>query len=370
MDQQNTCGLIGDLVGLKKRHTFLNEYSDEMLKNTSLETLLKLESTSIKLKNLENSKAAEDKLSYNRDNLVSTPTVVPSGQDNRWSVIHAARFLPGLGCSTSKMWTRAREVMGGLGHIPIATYDMHSIGLAGHVTPQGWSALHDPGNASLSLRMFSINNCGRKVQMKAGDILDDNLVDVIDLGEFKSALRVLREAMHFVHPWNWSVSTIEGFLIQTNFCSQDLTGVEKKGQLLTQFVDYCLRENSNKWKGQETFLSLGDLKSTWESFFGSRPQAVVQKSRPNNNNNKYTPQQPKQQYNQQGQATYTNRVFVPPALFNEDICCMWNIGKCTKQAGTCQTRAGKMLRHVCNHRPDPTNPSRYCGAQHAACYYH
>ena len=44
--------MIPHLASLKRRHEFLNEYSDEVLSSTPIDTLLKLESTSIKLRNL------------------------------------------------------------------------------------------------------------------------------------------------------------------------------------------------------------------------------------------------------------------------------------------------------------------------------
>jgi hypothetical protein len=50
---------------------------------------------------------------------------------------------------------------------------------------------------------------------------DTDLVDIVELGEFKLALRALRVAMSFAMPWNMSVLAIVSFLIQNNFCSAD-----------------------------------------------------------------------------------------------------------------------------------------------------
>lgn len=368
-DPAGGVGAVGSvhLESLKRRHAFLNEYSDELLRSTPLDTLIKLETTSLKLKNLENSKASEDKLGSNRDLLSSTDYKVESGSDNRWSTLHASRFLPGMGCPVSRMWLRAREVMGGKGHLPIGTYDLAGVGLAGHVTPQGWVAIHDPGNSNLSLRFFSINNCGRRASTKLGDSEDDGLAEVAELGEFKTAVRVLKEAMSFVHPWNKSISAIEGFLMQTNFCASSLENVEKRAQILTQFVDYVLRENSNRWKGHEVFVTVGELKGVWESFFGSRPQSQLTKAA------KSGPPQAAGSGLQQAspkQGFKPNKWGVPPGLFLEDICVMWNLGKCVKPPGSCMTKTGRNLRHICNHRPDPNNPARYCGMSHASCFFH
>ena len=361
-------GILGSshLEALRKRHAFLKEYSDEVLASTPLETLIKLESTSIKLKNLEKGEGTDDKLAANRDSLESTLFKVTAGSDNRWSKLHEARFLPGAGCSATKLWLRAREVLDGTKIPSISVYDMASLGLAGYVTPKGWATIHDPGNSSLQIKLFSINNCGKRVGTKVGQYEDDEINDVAELGELKCALRVLREAMAYVHPWNKSVSALEGFLLQNNFCSADLESCEMSVGILSQFVDYCLRENSNRWRGQESFLTAGDLKGTWDSFFGARPQAVLAKAK---KQVKQTNQQGAQSVNK-GHSNGSAWDGQNKSLFFDDICVMWNVGKCMKPVGGCMTKKGRQLRHVCNFRPNMNNMGYYCGANHAAIYNH
>jgi len=372
---------ITDMDNLKKRHTFLNEYSKEDFQKYSLETLLKLEATSIKLKNLEANKAAEARLAGNRDSLEDTFYKVPEGTDNRWTELHDSRFLPGWGCSSQKMWSKGREVLKNNGHPAIATYDMASVGLAGHVTNQGWVALHDPGNSNLALRMFSINNCGRRVASKQGDNEDSLLSDIIEFGELTLAMRVLKEAVSFVRPWDKSIAALDGFLHQTGYCKADLDHLDKKAEILTQFVDYVLKENSNRWKGRENFLSITELKGTWESFFGSRPQGQLAKNKQaagktgvnsSKNQGGQQQQQSQNQYSQgqQQQQGNNNRIRVPQVLFSEDICVMFNLGKCTKPANYCSTKAGKKLKHICNWRPYGNMSLPPCGVQHAAIFYH
>ncbi len=376
------------MASLKQRHSFLNAYSDETLAAFPLETLLKLEATSIKLKNLEQGKAAEVKLAANRDSLVDTVYKVGEGVDNRWSTLHEARFLPGWGCTAQKMWTRAREVIKNSGQAAIGTYDMASVGLAGHVTSQGWAALHDPGNSSLALQMFSINNCGRRLACKQGDNEADNLVDILELGELKTAMRVLKEAVNFVRPWDKSVAALDGFLYQTDYCKLDIEGLERKAEILSQFVDYVLKENANRWKGQEGFLGIPEMKGTWESFFGSRPQSQLAKSRQQGFFQQQTQKQVKQQGHGsgqgmgaggsqgqgmgqgQGQFNSSRGGRVPSAFWAEDICVMFNLGKCLKPAGTCMTKTGKPLRHICNWRPYNNFNLVPCGALHASINFH
>ena len=192
---------------------------------------------------------------------------------------------------------------------------------------------------------------------------EEEFKEIVELGEFKLALRVAREALAFVHPWNKSISAIEGFLIQSNFCSSDLAGVDKAASTLTQFVDYIFGENADRWRAQEPFLNTGDLRSSWASFFGAKPVSTLQKS--------------KQAGQNQGQsskpkvpgATSKPAFFKFPGYF-DDICRMFNMGKCAKPAGSCSTTTGVPLRHICNYRQDLTKPVMVCGKDHPHCLNH
>jgi len=268
----------GCLESLKRRHAFLREYDDEVLASTPLSVLVKLEATSLKIKNVEKQKDAEDKLTSNRESLGEDKIMVSAGVDDRWENLHEGRFLPGAACSMAKMWSRAKQVYKRSEHKPVSVYDMAAVGLAGHVTPKGWVVLSDPGDSSISINLFSIANCGKRSLSKTNNIIDEEMKEVAELGELKVAIRALREALSMVHSWNKSVSALEGFLIQTNWCNKELAGLENQASILVQFVDYVLRENSNRWRSQEPFIPIGELKGVWESFFGSRPQSLLVRS--------------------------------------------------------------------------------------------
>lgn len=349
-----------DLDTLLQRHSFLAGYSRETLAN-NIDTILKLETTSLKLKNLEKGKDIADKLTQNRDELETTFYPISAGKDNRLTEIDPARFLPGLACLASKTWLESRSHISTKGHQAVSTYDMASVGLAGYVTNRGWVEIHNPGSSCMSLKMFSINNCGASSCKKSDELNGEEFSDILELGEFKCALRALREAMHQVHPWNLSISAVEGFLLQSNFCSADLDGLDKKASILTSFVDYVLKENSNRWRGRESFLTTPQLKGVWESFFGARPQSLLKGAKKQLGTNSKT-----------SSTIPQGRKFDPKLahLYKEDICVNFNLGRCIKAPGMCTTRNGRLLRHICNHRPDPTNPSIPCGANHAACYNH
>ena len=362
---------ISQLSSLRKRHTFLNEYSDELIISTPIDTLLKLESTSIKLKNLEKAKDIDDKLTSNRDSLPDTAIQIEQGTDNRWDKLHNSRFLPGMGGSAVKTWLKAREVMGRGGHAPIATYDMGSVGLAGFVTPKGWMEIHDPGSSNLSLRQFSINNCGKRTTTKSGDNMDDEMTDVIEVGEFKCALRVLREAMTFVHPWNKSVAALEGFSDPDKLLLHRSGWFGEAGDNL---VAICGLRSAGEFKQMEGagFMSYyrGSERHLGIIFWRKATVDFGKNEKPGKPQHRWGGGGNTQRQGQFQGVSGQGRVNVPSGFWKDDICVMWNIGKCLKPPGHCFTRGGKQLRHVCNHRPDPARPAVACAANHSAYFYH
>ena len=336
-----------DVEGLKKKFTFLADFSEEFIASQPLETLLKMETTSLKIKEFEKGKAATTRLAANRDTIETTYTQVKEGRDNRWNELHPARFLPGAGCSAAKLWLRAREVLGDRGTTPIGTYDMASIGLAGFVSKRGWCELHQPGSDSISIKMFNINACSARISKSAIAGNEEELREIVDLGELKLALRVAREAQSFVYPWNKSMAAIEGFLQRSNFCMGELGGVDKPAAVLTQFIDFALATNADKWKNHEAFLSAGDLKTLWDSFYGAKPESALTKAKQQDGKNKV----PRLHY------------FNSNAPF-DDVCRNYNIGRCVRPPARCTLKNGTPLRHVCNFVPDPRNPQNICAKLH------
>ena len=120
-----------DLEAMKRKFPFLLEYSDEFIRDTGVHILIKAETASRKLQDMDRSKKAEDKLFFNRESLCSTVSHIAAGTDNRLDLLDTARCLPGATCSAGKLWLHARSVMGDKGHSALSTYDMGSIGLGG-----------------------------------------------------------------------------------------------------------------------------------------------------------------------------------------------------------------------------------------------
>jgi hypothetical protein len=233
----------------------------------------------MKAKEIERAKDADDKLAQHKSALASTFTEVKAGQDNMWTHIHHARFLGGASCSAAKLWLAAREAWGSSHPPALGNYDMGAVGLAGYVSAAGWVNIHNPASLKLSIRQFNINNCSAKSSGKKGQEADE---DILELGEFKLAVRAMRTAMAFVMPLNFSVMALEGFFLQNNFCAQDLAHVDKKAWVLTKFTDYVLQQNADKWRDAEPFLSAGELKAAWAAFFGAQPQSVLAKPKKQN----------------------------------------------------------------------------------------
>ena len=98
------------------------------------------------------------KLTFNMDLISSSKLEVKAGQDDRNENFHPCRFLPAPICAAKELWLYTREVLGPAGLPPVSCFDMAAVGLAGYVTSRSWIEIHNPGSASLSLRLFNIVN--------------------------------------------------------------------------------------------------------------------------------------------------------------------------------------------------------------------
>jgi hypothetical protein len=194
---------LEDLVVLKGRFPHLADFSDSFLMSRTTDELLRIESTSMKLRDAERSRDVEDRLHANKTALATKTAEVMAGVDNRWNILHAARFLGGAACSAQELWSQARAVIGINGHPPLSNYDMTAVGLGGFVTAKGWLEIGNPASTKISLKLFNINNCTARASASRAAAASDELLEVADLGEFKLALRALRTAGQFVMPWNY-----------------------------------------------------------------------------------------------------------------------------------------------------------------------
>ena len=341
-----------DLAALRRKFPSLSEFSDDFIRSRPTETLFKMESTSIKIKELERGRDIEDKLCTNKMSLEETITAVMAGVDNRSSSLHTGRYLAGAGCSAIKSWKRARQVIGLTGYPPIGSYDMAAVGLAGFITSRGWVEIHNPSSPRIRLQQFSINNCSSKSGRSGKDASDqDTDGEIFELAEFKLALRALRTAASFVRPWDQSFLAIEGFLLQSKYCEKDTGNLDNKAMVLTKFVNYCLGQNADRWRDSEGFLTTGDLATHWASFIGAMPQGAKTKGKPDKKSGSGDPSDNKK------------RKWI-------DICFPWNVGNCIKAPADCKSPRGTPLRHVCNFTADKARPDIVCGKDHSRISFH
>jgi hypothetical protein len=313
-----------DIEMLRNRFPILAELSTGFIRGLSATELLSLERASFKQRESERFKDAEEKLATNRVNLGLSCTEIKAGQDDRWSKLHESRFLPGAGCSGTKLWLSARETIGLNGHPAISTYDMQAVGLAGFVTARGWCELANPSSAKMSVKMFNINNCAARTSGSRSKQDEDNLADFAEVGEFIVALRAMRSAMAFVMPWNMSIAAL-GFLINSRFCRDEIGGLEKQASILTSFADYVISENANRWRNIEPFITAGELRAVWNSFFSDWPQSALVKKLA-------------------GAKQWKGRQIQKKQFL--DVCFAWNRGQCTKAAGSCFSKMGTPLRRM------------------------
>ena len=340
----------GDLSVMREKFPMLNDFSEDFLHSRTLDELLRIESTSLRIKDAERARKTEEKLAQNKSGLANKYYEVRSGRDNRWSDVHPARFLPGLACTAVKEYTVAREVIGLNSPPAIGCYDLTSVGMAGHVTPKGWYELGNTASTKLRVAMFNINNCAKS--SKSADSDDGEMKDI---EEFKLALRTLRVAAFFACHWNKSFLALENYLLNHRFHEELLKHEVNPARILCQFSDFVLSENANHWRDGSGFLTSGELTAYWDSFIGARPLAKPSTSQA-------TPPagQGKGSFSQGKSQAKPQKKKFPPT----DICSKWNLGHCQKAAGSCTNFQGQALRHVCNHR-DLTNPnSTPCGQAH------
>ena len=352
------------LQRLKDQFEFLKEYTDEFILSTGVDVLIKAEAAARKLKKLEKEHKAEDKLFLNRESL---PMIkIPEGWDNRLDSLHPARVMPGATCSAAKLWLHARRTLGNSGHTPVSSYDMAAIGLGGCVSARGWVEIHSPASPTISIKMFSMGSSASKPSGSR----DDDFPELEDLADFKSAVRVLRGAMSYVHPWNQSIAALENFFILSNYCSKDLVGMDRHAQLLSRFTDYILGENASRWRNIEPFLDTKDLRGAWAEFLSQKSSSYRSRNQ-GGSNQKFS-----RGFSSSGQGTNgpsslpSSKFNLPAFLFNDDICVKWNLGLCLRKPGTCTNKKGTVLRHVCNWRPDLSKPNIPCARDHMATAFH
>jgi hypothetical protein len=96
-----------DIKALKLKFSFLSNYTDSFIRHATPECLVKLEATNLKMKEAERGRDMDERLAQNRAAASTHPKEIGPGLDDRCSILHEARFLPGAVCSITILWLAA-----------------------------------------------------------------------------------------------------------------------------------------------------------------------------------------------------------------------------------------------------------------------
>ena len=305
---------------------------EAMLKKLPMSAVFQLNSALAKDQKISSKMNTNSKLAANAQKMITRPTKVQAGTDNRRDQLHQGRFLGGASCANTELWLTARKAVGEEGVLPLGNYDMDSVGCGGCVTPRGWLELHNPASQELKLKLFHLPNVAnsglsaKKVNLEGGEealSIGENMKDILDLEGYKAALNTAREAMHSALPWNRSIGALVGFMVNTSYLQQDLGGNSRRAAILTEFTDYVLGRNALNWENAQPFLTTDELAHVWSNWKGKRLALFTSTKSEDKKSEGFKKK--------------------------NDLCRLFNVGKCKNQADReCKTPWGKTLRHVCN----------------------
>ena len=272
---------------IRKLHPDMAEYSDEFLASQSIADLKRATRDSNNADLAKPTKRLEVRHQANYAKAKANPAWVPAGPDNRTTILHEARFLPGAAAKGSDLWLRARGVWGEHGVDPICNYDVTAMGMAGCITARGFEALHNPGSDEISIKLFTVSNVihaksgTRTIQAAGEDRFEsvENCRKVNDLNELKTAFRNMKKAAFMIRPWDYSFEVLEAWITPTFWLNEELKGY-KRASLTGEFIDHILLLNAANWIQEIPFLGINEIQAQWISWWGTR-KSVAQKFSPN-----------------------------------------------------------------------------------------
>ena len=262
---------------IRQIHPDLADYSDEFLAVQSVAELKKMSRDTANAEAAKPGKRLENRHQANFAKARENPVTVPEGKDNRSSILHEARFLPGPAAKGVDLWTEARKIWGAQGVDAICNYDLKGLGMSGSVTAKGMEALHNPGSADISVKMFSVINAinakaGVRTILSAGDDrfeTQESWKEVSDMNELRIAFRNLRQAAFLVRPWDHSLMVLEAWFNPTFWLVDELKGF-KRATLIGEFIDHILVQNALNWSQEQPYHDLGEIQTEWNAWWGVR----------------------------------------------------------------------------------------------------
>jgi hypothetical protein len=243
---------------------------------------------------------------------------------------------------------KAREEIGISGLDPISRYDSEGVGMNGNLNGHIWAAIHNPGSKDVSIRSLAPEalKTARSSTDKESALCKK---DFSTVNEIRIALATLRTATQFVHPWNFSVATIEYFLTKINFGEREFNGNNERVPFLTSFIDEILAHNAEAWDDSKPFMTANDISTKWVS------AVMLKNPKPSTSR---TPQKNRQN-NDKTENRFEKNLFIP-----KGICRRYNMKYCPSQNDkTCKAPWDENvdLKHICAYR----NPDKsFCNKEH------
>jgi hypothetical protein len=295
-------------------------------------------------KNAKSSKKLTVKLAKNLEKIKKFPVKVEAGEDNRADKLHSARFLGGHLCDHTEIWLKARNSIGLAGSEPVSRYDTEALGMSNFINSHIWTACHDPGSKEISIKMLS----PQALKIARGATDKDEAAakrDFEEMGEVALALNTLTNAIHCVHPWNFSVVALNFFLTSVEFGERDISNKSTRISFVCDFVDEVLLHNAGAWDDSKPFLTAPDLSNKWLTAIMLKfPRAGPSKTQ--NEKSSPSPQQKRNDNNNSAAGnSKNNKPFIPPG-----VCRRFSFNFCPNQTdATCLAPwdTSKTLRHEC-----------------------
>ena len=340
-----------DVDCLRKDFPAISHWPEEMLRSQPVGDLAKANAELEYKMGRAGRPTLEVQLDNNYQQLLHTKTRVAAGEDNQISILHEARFLPGMLCSATDAWLRGRDTMPKGGLVPFAQYDVQNLGFSRNMSAKGWAALHNPGHGHLSVKMFA-TAAGRA----ASDRDRREEEPFSDLESFKTALRAASLAQTLVTPWNFSISAIEGFLHSTKYGFKFFRNQRDHLKHLTAFVDLCFEENARRWNLRKPFLVNTELTNEWNVFTASlMPPASAAFQHPGSKRGRSPGPRSR------------SPIRAKWAEGEDRTCSYFNRGSCRNREQECHDSAGVPLRHACSVRTGRNGEK--CGRRHPAKFH-
>lgn len=333
-------------------------------------------------------KDIEARLHQNMERALRSPIVV-NHADNRLTVLHPARFLPGAAVPLADLWLEARKYWGRNPADALGDFDMMALGLPGVIPSLSWEILHNPGSREISIKRFTVANVARASdgtrtvtsETEDGFLIKESLKELSDMSELKTAIQNLKLAVQMVRPWDFSVTVLERFLVANDYLDSQLSNV-KKAPAVAAFVDHVLQANAKNWTQSKPFLEIPALKALWDPWWAGHKNELKKEDtqKQGKNQDKWQKSGDNQQKGQgSGKGGYTpagnwvaGSVRIPPPHFSgppgeNNICRMYNEKTCRNQYNTCVIN-GKFgpfrLYHLCNHTEVKNGKSEICRGKH------